>query len=196
MKKLISDYEDEKVDALIRKAVKEEAENINAPDRIKEEIDEKIGRNHIMSKNVNKKIGIYILAGIILLVIIIAISVIATGKKVPQSGEVSNPTFTDEDGKVYVAAFLKEMTENNLMVDVIEFITDDNEEKIRELNLTEDDMPDGYYIYNPDTETIVWKLDAQTVYTFIDWNGDFSDSEYPEEYTTTDVQEFKKYIET
>ena len=53
MKKLISDYEDEKVDALIRKAVKEEAENINAPDRIKEEIDEKIGRNHIMSKNVN-----------------------------------------------------------------------------------------------------------------------------------------------
>ena len=89
MKKLISDYEDEKVDALIRKAVKEEAENINAPDRIKEEIDEKIGRNHIMSKNVNKKIGIYILAGIILLVIIIAISVIATGKKVPQSGEVS-----------------------------------------------------------------------------------------------------------
>lgn len=38
MKKLISDYEDEKVDALIRKAVKEEAENINAPDRIKEEI--------------------------------------------------------------------------------------------------------------------------------------------------------------
>jgi hypothetical protein len=196
MKKLISDYEDEKVDAVIRKAVKEEAENINAPDRIKEEIDEKIGRNHIMSKNVNKKIGIYILAGIILLVIIIAISVIATGKKVPQSGEVSNPTFTDEDGKVYVAAFLKEMTENNLMVDVIEFITDDNEEKIRELNLTEDDMPDGYYIYNPDTETIVWKLDAQTVYTFIDWNGDFSDSEYPEEYTTTDVQEFKKYIET
>lgn len=196
MKKLISDYEDEKVDALIRKAVKEEAENINAPDRIKEEIDEKIGRNHIMSKNVNKKIGIYILAGIILLVIIIAISVIATGKKVPQSGEVSNPTFTDEDGKVYVAAFLKEMTENNLMVDVIEFITDDNEEKIRELNLTEDDMPDGYYIYNPDTETIVWKLDAQTVYTFIDWSGDFSDSEYPEEYTTTDVQEFKKYIET
>lgn len=26
-------------------------------------------------------------------------------------------------------AFLKEMTENNLMVDVIEFITDDNEER-------------------------------------------------------------------
>ena len=49
---------------------------------------------------------------------------------------------------------------------MIEFITDDNEEKIRELNLTEDDMPDGYYIYNPDTETIVWKLDAQTVIYF------------------------------
>ena len=42
MKKLISDYEDEKVDALIRKAVKEEAENINAPDRIKEENEKEI----------------------------------------------------------------------------------------------------------------------------------------------------------
>ena len=49
MKKLISDYEDEKVDALIRKAVKEEAENINAPDRIKEEIDEKIASCIIQS---------------------------------------------------------------------------------------------------------------------------------------------------
>lgn len=165
-------------------------------DKNKEEIDKKIGRKNIMSKNVNKKMGIYILTGIFLFVSILATIVIATEKKVRQSGGVSYPTFTDEDGKVYVVAFLKEMTENNMIVDVIEFITDDNEEEIRELNLTEDDMPDGYYIYNTDTETIAWKLDAQTVYIFIDWNGEFSDSEYPEKYTTTDVQEFKKYIET
>lgn len=31
------------------------------------------------------------------------------------------------------------------------------DEKIRELNLTDNDMPDGYYIYNHNTETIAWK---------------------------------------
>lgn len=36
----------------------------------------------------------------------------------------------------------------------------------------------------------------QIVYTFIDWNGDFTDSDYPEEYTTTDIEEFHRYIET
>lgn len=57
-------------------------------------------------------------------------------------------------------------------------------------------MPDGYYIYNPDKKNVVWELNMQTVYTFIDWNGDFTGSKYPKEYTATDIQEFKKYIET
>ncbi len=95
-----------------------------------------------------------------------------------------------------MAALFKEMTESTVTVDVIEFITDADVERIKELNLTENEMPDGYYIYNQDTETVTWNLDSQTVYMFIDWNGDFTDSEYPEEYTTTDLQEFRKYIET
>ena len=45
-------------------------------------------------------------------------------------------------------------------------------------------------------ETVTWKLDGQTIYTFIDWNGDFTGSDYPEEYTTTDAAEFQKYIGT
>ena len=113
-----------------------------------------------------------------------------------ESGEVFSPTFKDEDGKLYVAALFKEMTESTVTVDVIEFITDADVKRIKELNLTENEMPDGYYIYNQDTETVTWNLDSQTVYMFIDWNGDFTDSEYPEEYTTTDLQEFRKYIET
>ena len=196
MNMLISDHEEEKIDKLIRKALKEKAEDINVPDGMKEEIDKKIGRKQTMGKIINKKTGIYILAGIILIAIIIAITVITIGKKNPQSSEVSNPTFADEDGKVYVAAFLKGMTESTITVDVVEFITDDNEEKVKKLNLMEDDMTDGYYIYNPDEKTVVWELDKQTVYTFIDWNGDFTGSEYPEEYTTAQVQEFIKYIET
>ena len=81
MNKLISDHEDEKVDELIGKVLNERAEKINVPDGMKEEIDERIGRTYTMRKNVNKKIGVYILTGIILIAVIIAITVITIGKK-------------------------------------------------------------------------------------------------------------------
>lgn len=38
----LNDFEDEKADALFRKVLKEEVENINVPDSVKEEIDGKI----------------------------------------------------------------------------------------------------------------------------------------------------------
>ena len=85
MNKLISDHEDEKVDELIGKVLNERAKKINVPDGMKEEIDERIGRTYTMRKNVNKKIGVYILTGIILIAVIIAITVITIGKKIPQS---------------------------------------------------------------------------------------------------------------
>lgn len=44
-------YEDEKVDGLIRKVLKEEAEKISVPDRIKEEVFKKIGKKKSASKN-------------------------------------------------------------------------------------------------------------------------------------------------
>ena len=67
---------------------------------------------------------------------------------------------------------------------------------LKELKLTEDDMLDGYYFFNPDEEVTIWKCNEETVYTFIDWGGDFTDGEFPVEYTTTDIKEFQKYIET
>lgn len=47
-------------------------------------------KEKIMSEKLNKKTGVCILAGISLHVIIIVISVIATGKEAAQSGEVSH----------------------------------------------------------------------------------------------------------
>ena len=113
-----------------------------------------------------------------------------------RDGGVSEPTFTDQYGTVYVVAFLKDMTENSITVDVIEYVTSDNAERVNELGLTERDMPDGYYLYNPEQETVIWELNEQTVYSFIDWYGDFTGSDYLKEYTTTDVEEFHRYIET
>lgn len=53
--------------------------------------------------------------------------------------------------------------------------------RVKALNLTQGDMPDGYYIYNPEQEMTTWKLDSQTVYNFIDWNGIYTGSDYPKE---------------
>ena len=95
-----------------------------------------------------------------------------------------------------VAAFIKNVSADNVTVDIVEYITDTNRERIKELKISEEDMPDGYYIFNSDEEVTIWKCNAETVYTFIDWNGDFTGAESPEEYTTTDIEEFQKYIET
>ena len=91
-----------------------------------------------------------------------------------------------------VAAFIKNVSADNITVDIVEYIIDTNKERIKELKISEEDMPDGYYIFNSDEEVIIWKCNAETVYTFIDWNGDFTGSESPEEYTTTDIEEFQK----
>ena len=150
-----------------------------------------------MSKNVKKVLSGCVAVSIALVAIIIAVSFNAVKSNAKQiSGEGSESTYTDQDGTVYVAAFLKDTTENSITVDVIELVTSDNAERVNELGLTEEDMPDGYYIHNPKQETVMWKLNEQTVYTFIDWDGDFTGSDYPEEYTTTDIEEFHRYIET
>lgn len=95
-----------------------------------------------------------------------------------------------------IAAFVKKVSADSITVDMIEYITDTDTERIKELKLTEDDMLDGYYFFNPDEEVTIWKCNEETVYTFIDWGGDFTDGEFPVEYTTTDIKEFQKYIET
>ena len=95
-----------------------------------------------------------------------------------------------------VAAFIKNVLADNITVDIVEYITDTNKERIKELKITEEDMPDGCYIFNSDEEVTIWKCNAETVYTFIDWNGDFTGAEPPEEYTTTDIEEFQKTTST
>ncbi len=95
-----------------------------------------------------------------------------------------------------IAAFVKNVSDDSIVVDIVEYITDTDTERIKELSLTEDDMPDGYYFFNSDVEVTTWKYNAETVYTFIDWGGDFTDGKFPVEYTTMDIGEFQKYIDT
>lgn len=96
------------------------------------------------------------------------------------------------------AAYVKDFSDDSITVDIVEYITSDDADKMKEHQLTEEDLPDGYYIYNPDEKTTTWKLVRNTSYTFIDWGRDFVQSDDPEDLniTTTDREVFKKYLDT
>lgn len=147
--------------------------------------------------NKKKTVIGYTVIGLALSAVIIAGSLnMVNAVERQDSGGWTKQVFTNPCETVYVAAFLKDIAENSITVDVVEFITSDDTARMKSLELTEEDMPDGYYIYNSEQETVTWELTARTVYTFIDWNGDFTGSDCPEKYTTTDIREFMKYIDT
>ena len=150
-----------------------------------------------MNKKREKTVIGYIVIGIAMYAVIITASLnIVNASDRQDIGRWSKQVFTDPNENVYIAAFLRDITEDSITVDVVEFITSGDTARMKSLYLTEEDMPDGYYIYNPEQETVTWELTARTVYTFIDWNGDFTGSDCPEKYTTTDIREFMKYIDT
>ena len=66
--------------------------------------------------------------------------------------------------------------------------------KIKELGLTESDMPDGYYIQNTSEEVKTFILDDQTSYTFFDVGNLFVKEEDDKKYTTTSQDEFKTFL--
>lgn len=97
-------------------------------------------------------------------------------------------------GQNNVCAFVKKIKDNTVVVDIAEYITAENSERISELKLTESDMPNGYYIYNIDTETEEYLLTENTRYNFIDWENIFVEEGADRNYSTTNKEDFIKYI--
>ena len=87
---------------------------------------------------------------------------------------------------------------NTLYLDTVEVITLEDTERITELGLDQqDDMPNGYYINNPDTEKDSYDLTDETTYTFVDSNLLFiKDEGGNRSYTTTKKEEFIHYLST
>jgi hypothetical protein len=83
-----------------------------------------------------------------------------------------------------------------LKVDTVEWITDEDEERIKELGLTEEDLPDGYYILNESSDITSYKLNNETQYNFIDWNFDFVSKGDDQNISTTNKEDFIKYLNT
>ncbi len=102
----------------------------------------------------------------------------------------------EKAGEYPTAAFIREASKDALVVDVFEYITDDDRERIAELGLAEDDLLDGYYFNNPEEERVCLTFDTDAVFTFIDWEGKYSGAWYPEYYTTKDKSIFLDYLES
>lgn len=94
-----------------------------------------------------------------------------------------------------VCAYLRAMDGNTVTLDFAEYITDSDAARMAELNLTDADMPSGYYIYNPDTETKTYTLTNDTIYDFVDWSRYYTDDS-DIKYVTNKREEFKKYVDS
>ena len=58
-------------------------------------------------------------------------------------------------------------------------------------------MPNGYYIYNPNTENDTYDLTGETVYNFVDSNLLFvGDEDGDRSYTTIKKEEFVQHLST
>lgn len=81
---------------------------------------------------------------------------------------------------------------DRLTLDEIEFITDEDMERIKELGLTENDMPNGYFIMNEDFELNSYRI-GNTTYTYINWGETDPDKRIR---STRAAWEFMNYLST
>lgn len=123
---------------------------------------------------------------------------------------VTDVSSVDSDGETQIfenddvefTAVIKELdTENGaIYLNPVEYITDDNTERIAALGLSEQDMLGGYYLYDEDDEVVALTLPADTTFLFFDWFDAYTD-ENDERYeilggrwiSTADVELFREY---
>ena len=108
-----------------------------------------------------------------------------------------------EDFKVYrkvmenqtkICAFVKEIKGNKIIVDAAEYVSKEDTKRIKELNLTDFDMPNGYYIHNTEVVLEEQTLTETSTYSFIDWKNDFVEFGEDRRFDTTDKEDFIKYL--
>jgi hypothetical protein len=88
--------------------------------------------------------------------------------------------------------------DNTLYLDRVEIVTIEDIDRIEELELNQnEDLPNGYYIHNPDIEKEEYELTDKTSYTFTDSNLLFiNDEDSDRSYTTTKKEEFIQHLGT
>lgn len=105
----------------------------------------------------------------------------------------SNPTAQNTSGAYdFYEGYLK-VDGDQLLVNDFEFIDLADQYWIRELQLTDEDMPNGYYIYDTSDEWLTFTLTDETRYNFYDTGALFvSEDDQDRLYTTTNLDDFLK----
>lgn len=95
-----------------------------------------------------------------------------------------------------VCAYIRAIKGDVLVIDPVEYISSEDSDRFASYKHTEDDMPDGYYLYNEDEETEQVTLTVQTEYSFLDWTREFGGTDEDIRVITTDKKIFEKYLDT
>ena len=101
--------------------------------------------------------------------------------------------FKSVESQSNICAYIREIKEHTITIDIAEYITADDVERMNELKITEDDMPDGYYIYNSDNTLTQYNLTGDTVYIFQD---SMSNDTTGNRVVTSSREDFITYIHT
>lgn len=100
-----------------------------------------------------------------------------------QEPEASSGIYSLYEGSVTVDG-------DKLLVNDFEFVDLADLYWIRTLDLTIEDMPNGYYIHDVSDELLTFTLDESTRYNFYDTGNLFVGIDDDKRYTTTDLAEF------
>ena len=118
---------------------------------------------------------------------------VGCGKENVENREVAEQTQADV---TEVCAYIRAIKGDVLVIDPVEYISSEDSDRLASYKHTEDDMPDGYYLYNEDEETEQVTLTAQTEYSFLDWTREFGGTDEDIRVITTDKKIFEKYLDT
>lgn len=105
-----------------------------------------------------------------------------------ETGNVGN----DAEEKLYIGYV--SLDGNTLKLDEFEFLTQENPDRLEELGISVNDMPNGYYIYNESEEITSLTIDQNTEFTFFDTGNLFVSEEDDKRYTTKDIEKFRTFL--
>lgn len=57
-------------------------------------------------------------------------------------------------------------------LDQVEWLTEEDAERLKALNINPNDLDNGYYIHNPNNYPMFHQVSEDTIYSIIDWQGD------------------------
>ena len=89
----------------------------------------------------------------------------------------------------YISNFdIDKFSKPSFHFDQIEWVTVDDTGRLAELNINPDDLPNGYYIYNPESYPMFHQVSEHAVYNIIDPEGGSA-------YKAVSLEEFTEYLE-